>query len=54
MEQKRAGRKKILAALVPLLVLTVGARLYAEPLALDAAVMRALAKSPVVAGARKG
>ena len=54
MEQKRAGRKGVLAALVPLIVLTVGARLYAEPLALDDAVMRALAKSPVVAAAEKG
>ena len=53
MKQKRTGKKRVLTALVLLLVVTVGGNLYAEPLALDDAVMRALAKSPVVAAAEK-
>ncbi len=54
MKQKRAGRKVIMIAWVLLLVVTSAKGLYAEPLALDDAVRRALAKSPVVAAAEKG
>ena len=53
MKQNRAGKKGVLTALVLLLVLTAGENLYAEPLALDDAVRRALVKSPQVSAAEK-
>ncbi len=54
MKRKRVRRGGVLTALVLLLVVTTGEKLCAEPLALDDAVRRALAKSPVVAVAEKG
>ena len=54
MKQNRARKKGVLTVLVLLLVVTAGEKLYAEPLALDDAVTRALANSPEVAAAEKG
>lgn len=54
MKQNRAGKKGVLTALVLLLLVTAGENLYAEPLALDDAVRKAIAKSPQVSAAEKG
>ena len=54
MKSKWAQKKGVLSTLVLLLILIAGGNLYAEPLALDDAVRRALAKSPMVAAAEKG
>ena len=54
MKEKRMRSEAMLAALVLVLMVAATEGLHAEPLALDDAVRRALAKSPVVAAAEKG
>jgi outer membrane protein TolC len=54
MKQNRAGKRGVLTALVLFLGVTSSEGLFAEPLALDDAVRRAIAKSPVVAAAEEG
>jgi outer membrane protein TolC len=54
MKEKKTRREGLRAALVLFLIVAPAEGLYAEPLALEDAVRRALAESPVVAAAEKG